>query len=90
MADGRANQKEHAVGHEQADGCAQLGESAKPSAFAFRRVFRGDQCRAAPFAAQAQALAEAEQAQQQRRENADLLVIGQQADGDGGQTHGQQ
>ena len=90
VADGGADGEEHAVGHQKADGRAQLREGAEPGAFAFGRVFGGDQRRAAPFAAQPDALADAAQAQQQRCGDADVVIVGQEADADGGQPHGQQ
>ena len=84
------HQEEHAVGHKQANRCAQLGKAAKQAALALRRVFSGDQCRATPFTTQANTLADAADAQQNRRQNADAFVIGQQADGYRRQAHGQQ
>ena len=55
----RADGEERAVCHKQANWRAQLRERAEPCAFAFGRVFGGNQSRAAPFAAQAQTLPDA-------------------------------
>ena len=90
MADNGADEEEYAVGHKQADGGAQLRESAEPGAFAIGRVFGGHQGRAAPFAAQADTLADAAQAQKQRRGDADVFIGGQEADAHGGKPHGHQ
>ena len=55
----------------------------EPGAFALRRVFSRHQRRTAPFAAQADTLADTADAQQQRGEQADFLISRQQADADG-------
>ncbi len=62
-----AQQQEDAAGQEEADRRAELREHAVPGALARRRVLGRQQHRAAPFAAQPEALAEAAQRQQQRR-----------------------
>ena len=90
VADNRADEEKHAVGHQQADGRAQLRKRAEPGAFALRRVFSRHQRRTAPFAAQADTLADTADAQQQRGEQADFLISRQQADANGRQPHRQQ
>jgi hypothetical protein len=67
-----------------------LREHAVPGALAWRGILRGQQNRATPFPAQAQPLAEAAEGQQQRGDDADLRIGGQQTNGQGGQPHGQQ
>ena len=71
-------------------GGPELREGAVQGALFRRRVFRRQQRRAAPFAAEAQALAEARQRQQQRRHDADTLVARQQADNHRRDAHRQQ
>ena len=71
-------QQEHAAGKEEADRRAELREHAVPRALARRRVLDRQQHGAAPFAAEAEALAEAAQREQQRRGDADRLVGRQQ------------
>ena len=54
------------------------------------KVLGGDQCRAGPFAAQADALDETQQAEDGDCTNADLIVGGQAANQEGADTHGHQ
>ena len=54
------------------------------------RVFDGHQHSASPFSAHADSLRKAEHDQEDRRENADPLVRGKQADGEGGDSHDHQ
>ena len=63
-------QQEQAVGEDKAERRPELREHAEPGAPAVRRVLGRQQRRAAPFAAEPDALAEAQQAQQPRREDA--------------------
>ena len=77
-----------AVGQEEADRCAKLREGAVQRALVFRRVLGGDQCRTGPFAAQADALDEAQQAEDGDCCDADLVIGGQAADEERADTHG--
>ncbi|MNL15928.1 hypothetical protein D3C87_1369460 [compost metagenome] len=81
--------EKQAVRREKANGRAELREHAEPGALAFRRVLRGQQRRAAPFAAQPQALAETQHAEQDRSPGADAVVTGQHADQRGAYAHQQ-
>lgn len=90
LAEQHRQGQEQAVGGEEADRRAELGKHAEPGAFAGRRVLRGQQRGAAPFAAEAEALAEAQQAEQQRSPVADAVVAGEDADQGGGDPHQQQ
>ena len=83
-------QQEGAVRKEEANRCAKLREGAIQRPFTRRGVLGRQQCRAAPFTAQTQTLTKTRQRQQHRCQNADGLVGGQQADGDGRNTHRQQ
>ncbi|MNV41980.1 hypothetical protein D3C71_1336370 [compost metagenome] len=67
-----------------------MREHAEPRALAFRRVLRGQQCRATPFAAQSKALAEAQDAKQDRCPGANAVVSRQHADQRGAHAHQQQ
>ena len=71
-------QQEDAAGEEEADRRAELREHAVPGALAGRRVLDRQQHRAAPLAAEAEALAEAAEREQQRRRDADGAVGRQQ------------
>ena len=83
-------QQEDAAGEEEADRRAELRKHAVPGALARRRVLDRQQHRAAPLAAEAQALAEAAQRQQQRRGDADRVVGRQHADRHRRHAHRQQ
>jgi hypothetical protein len=85
-----AEQQEHGCRKDEADRCAQLREHAVPVLLARGRILGGQQDGPAPFAAQPKTLAEAAQRQQRRRQQSRGVVRGQQADGHGGNTHGQQ
>ena len=74
---------------QKADRRPELREHAEPGAAAGRRVLGREQRRAAPFAAEPDALAEAQQAEQPRRERARLGVARQDADQRGRQAHRQ-
>ena len=67
-----------------------MREGAEPGALSVRGILGGHQCSTSPFAAQPQTLSDAEDAQQQRRPEANALIVGQQADGNGGKPHQQQ
>ena len=82
--------QEQAIGGDETDRRTQLREHAITAAPAGRGVLHRQQRRAAPFAAQAKALAEAEQAQDCRRGDADGGIGGQEGDGEGGAAHQQQ
>ena len=85
-----AGQQQHeAVCKDEADGRTQLRPHGGAGALAVLSVFAGEQCRAGPFAAQAQALAEAHDGQHGRCPETNLVVGGQQTDDEGRQTHGQ-
>ena len=71
VAEQARQQQEHAAREEEPDRRAELREHAVPRALARRRVLDREQHRAAPLAAQPQALAEPAQRQQQRRGDAD-------------------
>ena len=90
VAERQGQGQEQAVGGQKADRRAQLGEHAEPGALAFGGVLGGQQRRATPFTAQAQALAKAQQAQDDRRPHANAVIARQYADGGGGDTHQQQ
>ncbi len=75
---------------EEAERRAELREHAVPALLAARRVLGREQHGAAPFAAEAQALAEPAEREQRRRRDADRGVGRQQADRDGRQAHRQQ
>ena len=82
--------QEQAVGRQKADRRAELREHAEPGALALGRILGRQQCRAAPFAAQPQALAEAQHTQQDRRPGPDAVVTRQHADQRGAHAHQQQ
>ena len=86
----RGEQQEDAAGEEEPDRRAELREHAVPRALAGRRVLDRQQHRAAPLAAETEALAEATQREENRRRDTDRAVGRQRADGDGGQAHRQQ
>ncbi len=90
LRDDLQQQPEDAGGEEKADGCAELREHAVPAPLAFRRILGCEENSATPFAAEAEALAEPAQCEQQRRHDADRSVGGQQADNDRRNTHGQE
>ena len=75
----RDSSRNDAAGKQEADRRAELREHAVPRALARRRVLGGQQHRAAPFAAEADALAEPAERQQQRRGKADRVVGRQHA-----------
>ena len=86
-----AGQNQHeAVGENEANGGTQLGPHGGAGALTILRVLAGEQSRAGPFAAQAQALAEAHDGQHGRCPESNLVVGGQQADDEGRYTHGEQ
>ena len=84
-----SKREEQPVGDEKAERRPELREHAEPAALALRRIFRRQQRRAAPFAAKAEALAEAQQAEQPGRQRAGRFVRGQRADQGGGKAHHQ-
>ncbi len=59
-------------------------------ALARRRGLGGKQCRAGPFSAQSQALAESQQRKKRRREQSDRVIGRQQSHGEGCEPHEQQ
>ena len=67
-----------------------MREGAEPGTLSVRGILGGHQCGTSPFTAQPQTLSDAEDAQQQRRPEANALIVGQQADGNGGKPHQQQ
>ena len=73
-----------AVGHEVAGGRAHLGCGRPEAAAVGIAVFAGEQHGAAPFAAHAHALGEAQQHQDDRGGDADAVVTRQHADQHGG------
>ena len=80
--------EEDAAGHQEADGCTELGEHAVEGAFAGGSVFNGQQHGAAPLTAQANALAEAAEGESERGEEAEGAVAGKAADEERGGAHG--
>ena len=82
--------QEDAAGEEEADRRAELREHAVPGALARRRVLDREQHRAAPLAAEPEALAETAQREQERRGDADRVVGRQHADSDRRHAHRQQ
>ncbi len=85
-----AQQQEDAARAEKAERRAELREHAVPRALAGWCVLGREQHRAAPFAAEAEPLAETAQREQQRRGDADRGIGRQHADHDGRQAHRQQ
>src|SRR5699024_7854029 len=87
-----AQSDEEQVGDDEADRGAQLGERAPDGAFALRGVLGGQQGRARPFAAEADALAEAQEDEAQGSQNDPARGGGgrQQADEEGADAHDEQ
>ncbi|MNH13133.1 hypothetical protein D3C79_726960 [compost metagenome] len=90
VREGHGQGQEQTIGGQKTDRGAQLREHAEPGPFAFRCVLGGQQRRAAPFATKAQALAEAQYAQQDRCPGANAVVARQHADQRGTHAHQQQ
>ncbi len=82
-----ANRGEHANRRQVADRIAHLHHGAQHAAALLGRVLDHHQHRAAPLAAEADALEEAKGDEQDRRRDADLGVGRQQADQEGAQPH---
>ena len=80
-------QQEYAAGEEESDRCAQLRKHAVPSALPGRRILDGEEHGTAPLAAEAEALAEAAQRQEKRRDYAYGAVSRQSADAYRGESH---
>ncbi len=89
FAQAKEQQQEQAVGEQETDRRPELREHAEPGASALRRVLGREQRRSAPFAAKADPLTEAQQAEQPRRERAGRGVARQDADQRCRQAHGQ-
>ena len=83
-------QEEDDVGQDDAGRDAHLGRCAVEALLALGRVLGGHEDGAAPLAADADALEEAQGHEQDRGPDADGVVVGQQADADGGRAHEQQ
>ena len=83
-------QHEDAAGKHEADRRAELRKHPVPRAFAGRRVLDREQHRAAPLAAETDALTETAQREQQRRADPDRRVRRQHADRHRRQAHRQQ
>src|SRR5262249_17849347 len=75
---------------EKPDWRTKLWEHPVPCAPSGRRILNRQQHRAAPFPSKAEPLAESAQREQKRRDNANRSVSRQNADAEGGNTHGQQ
>jgi len=90
VAQAHGQDQEQAVGRQEADRRAQLREHAEPGTFAFRCVLGRQQGCAAPFPAQAKALAETQHTQQDGGPGADAVIPRQQADQRGAHAHQQQ
>ncbi|CUI51816.1 Uncharacterised protein [Achromobacter xylosoxidans] len=86
----RGQQAEREQRQDQAGRAAQLRERGGEGAAPLRGVFARHQHRAAPFAADRQALRQAQQQQQGGGPQAGAGVAGQQADADRGQAHDDQ
>src|SRR5699024_4460184 len=82
--------EEQAIGQEETERRTELRPHCRGRALAFFRSLRSQQCRARPFATQAQALAEAHERQKRRRNDACRGISGQQTDDERGNAHGQQ
>ncbi len=82
-----AEQQEQSVRGKETERRAQLRCGTEARFPALRRVFNREQRRAAPFAAKPEALPEAQDAQQQRRNPADHLVSREEGDQQGGDAH---
>src|SRR3546814_9026454 len=67
--------------------CAKLWKPAEARSPARRGVLNRQQSSAAPFAAEAKALSEAKDAEQERRDPSDHLISGQEGDGQGRSSH---
>src|SRR6185312_11751182 len=72
--------EEEAVRSEKANRRPELREHPEPAALARRRVFGREERGAAPFAAESDALAKAQDAEQDGRQAADRSVAGDEAD----------
>jgi hypothetical protein len=82
-----AQDRHDARGQHQPDAVADLHAAAVERLLLLRRAFDGHQRRAAPFAADREALDRAHRHEQHRRPPADRREAGQQADRDGRQPH---
>jgi hypothetical protein len=82
-------QQEESVGGDEPDRRAERREHAPGHAPVRRRVLRGKQARPTPFATKPKPLTEAQYAQQQRRDPADLRVTRQEGDRHGRPAHQQ-
>ena len=82
--------QEHSVGKQEAERCTQLRPHRRPGPPTRFGGLHRQQCRATPFAAECQALGEAQDRQHCRGQQTDLVVGGQQPDGEGRDTHGEQ
>ena len=78
---------QHDGGEDGAGGGAHVGEAGGEATLFLVGVFQCHECGAAPFAADGEALDQAQQDQQDRGEDADGLVGGQQADREAGRAH---
>ncbi|MCY1229240.1 hypothetical protein D9M72_415980 [compost metagenome] len=90
IGQGQRQQRHHAGCQAQSDRQPDLRQRRIEAPFARRRVLIGHQHRAAPFAAQADALQHAQQQQQDRRQDADAVVGRHQSDQEGGHAHDHQ
>ncbi|MNO90148.1 hypothetical protein D3C76_816490 [compost metagenome] len=82
--------QEHKVGQHRPRRYANLNPRAVQSTLMFGSMLHGHQYSAAPFPTQGQALDDAQCQQHDRRPDAHRLITRQQADCEGGRTHGQQ
>ena len=83
-------QQVQAVRAEEADRGAEVREGTVKGALGSRSVLGGHQSGAGPFAGEAHTLACTAHTQDDNRHAADLLITGQAAHQEGGDTHGQQ
>jgi len=85
-----AQRQEQPVGGDEAHRRAKLRHHAEARAPAGRRILHREQCRAAPFAAEAESLREPQGAQEQRRDPSGGLIGGEESDRGGRSAHQQE
>ena len=87
LAEHEAEDEKKAVGGDEPHGRAKLREHAEAGFPSRWRILDGKQCRPAPLSTEAKTLAEAEDAEQERRDPSGLRIGGQEGDRHGGAAH---
>ena len=82
--------QEHAIGQQESEWRTELRPHGRPGPPTRFGGLHRQQCRTTPLTAQCQTLGETQNRQQCRGQQADLVVGGQQADGEGRDAHRQQ